>query len=367
MAERPKDQPYVIELPATTGSPFNAIWAHQLATSLDYTRNSFCKALACTPSMPPDATLNPIADAANPVRLYPIMISPAQQDANPRPLLALVQRWYDDAANDPIIRWYANYVPGTPGYGNIIWTKYRGVGSVPSYGASPRVEMAQVTDEDFADGSTGAYYIGMLECENFQVLHVGVYIAPKYAVDADQTVVQSKDVTSGKVIRGYTGTGRGSVGDMIHYLGGGFSDTEDTAENATRKCFSQLMYPRGYWTDSTSYQALWGDPSTWQIIPRRLGDFAAGGFDPTGVAPAIVISGDEGSEVRVTYDTSNTWTYTIPAGGIANPTLVDPSQGTVVGDMSYNGTVDEYLWEIKGPSGGGEMVLWTAALFEDPS
>lgn len=337
-----------------------------MARSLDYTRNSFTLPFACSTSSPPDTTTNPLGSAANPITLYPIMRAEAQADGTARPMLLLVDRWQDDATNDPIVRWYPNYAPGVPGASYGIWDNGICAASNPGYTGRIYLDTAQAFDaDDFLVTSTdGSYKVGLVEIENTQLAAASLYLAPKQTIDEDQQLVAEKDVAIGQVIRGYTGTGRRSVGDIVHYTGGGKGDY-DTAEWATRKCFGQIMIPRGYWTDSTSYQQFWGDQFFWYINPRALSDFLQGGIDTTVIEPTIVVSGDEGSEVRVTNTNSgNTWTYTIPAGGIANPTLITDSSGTYSGALEYTSSSDIYKFEVKGPTAGGEMILWTASLWE---
>ena len=320
--------------------------------------------IAVSEPQPPDTTLNPIPTSATPLHYYPIFWSPDKTDATDRQLGASMAIWHSSTADDASIDWYPDYAPGTPGSATNLYSRSKATLSKSlSYGDQRVGGTLHLYDDFTFDPNNSDWLVKRLSIVGLNVASLAIFHCPDGLIDSDQVLVSQSDVTSGQVIRGYTGSGRRSVGDLFH-LTGSMDDTSDDMERITRRCLSQICTGYGFYvpTGTTSWHRVYGANFEFRVRPRPFSDL---GSPDTGViSPAFVITGDAGCQIRVTNSTtSDTWTYTIPGGGISNPTLVEPSDGTGTIDFTLTQDNDVYIDVQTGAT--EEMVIYTSSLWED--
>lgn len=119
----------------------------------------------------------------------------------------------------------------------------------------------------------GLFTVGFLRTDRIRVAALSVWTAPDLELTDDQAIVQESDLMPGRAIRGYTGTGQPSLGDLEYGLGqGGTSYDIDDVERNTRRVLLQSGHPTGIGTYLTGsyYNIRGGQASYFKITPRNL-------------------------------------------------------------------------------------------------
>ena len=351
---------------ATTGSPLRAESIEKVARMQNYLRNFYGGGLIFTTEFqPPDSTLNPKSSTAAPVHYYPILFAPDKEDNSERQLCGAIMPWNYSSTEGFEVDWFKSYAPGTPGTATNLKSfppfPYA-AGASKTYGDRIRFDPVQLYDEFTYDPQNGIFQVKRLSIEACQVASVTIWAGPDKSLSDSQIDIKPEDVASGKVIRGYTGTGRPSVGDLFH-LQGSLSDTADDIERVTRRCMMQIGTAYGFYAGaSLSNHRVYGSDHEFRVRGRVNSDIF--NIDTGQILPAFVITGTEGAQITVTNSTATTnttWTYTIPAGGISNPTLIAPTDGTGTIDL----IVGDNLCYIEVDTGAGdEIVIYTSSLWE---
>ena len=208
----------------------------------------------------------------------------------------------------------------------------------------------------------GEFSVGFLKYDRMRIAALSIFTAPdRPALTEEQAIVTQNDVAPGRAIRGYTGSGQGSIGDLQYLAGQGGSDYDiDDVERVTRRCLLQSGHPRGLSTqESSSYENIrGGNNSYFRVVPRNLTGKTSGNVSTIpclyGYCQGASISS---AYVKYTALTSgDTWTYEITSDAPA-----------LWGDMTtldVAATGDFLKIEVKAPP-NGTIVLRSYSLWED--
>jgi hypothetical protein len=119
----------------------------------------------------------------------------------------------------------------------------------------------------------GLFTVGFVRTDRIRVAALSIWHAPDLSLTDDQVLAKEIDLVSGRAIRGYTGTGQTSLGDLEYGLGSGVATYDvDDVERNTRRCLLQSGHPTGISTYLTGsyYNIRGGNDSYFKITSRNL-------------------------------------------------------------------------------------------------
>jgi len=171
----------------------------------------------------------------------------------------------------------------------------------------------------------GLFTVGHLRIDRMRVAALSVFHAPDLTLSDDQPFGRVEDFAKARAIRGYTGTGQPSLGDLEYGIGqGGTSYDVDDVERCTRRCLLQSGHPTGISTYLTGsyYNIRGGNDSYFKITPRNLKGETSGTIStipclygechgasmgtPAKIKYTALTSGDTW-ELYITSDTAALW------------------------------------------------------------
>lgn len=192
------------------------------------------------------------------------------------------------------------------------------------------IVITEVGNFGYTPDGDGEFGVGFLRTYRIMVAALSVWTMPDEILTEDQEYIHMKDFRAGKAIRGYTGSGTPSFGDIGMELGygddiaSGNYDLDDIERN-TRRCFFQHVHPLGVYGDnSDDYYNVQGNidkDSTAQswlpVVPRNLsGGTADVPSHPAAYVEVYGASGGDPAYLRYEAETSgDTWTATITSNG----------------------------------------------------
>lgn len=210
--------------------------------------------------------------------------------------------------------------------------------------------------------SSGEFTVGFIRVERMRVAALSIFTAPDQPLTDAQAIVTAEDVAPGRAIRGYTGTGQGSIGDLEYLAGkGGAAYDVDDVERDTRRCLFQSGHPQGISTiESSSYVNIRGGfDSYFKVTPRNLTGKASGNVSTIPACYGYCQGAGVANQAYVKYTaltSGDTWTYEITSDTAA-----------IWGDMTtldVNATGDYVKVEYKAPP-NGYIVMRSYSIWED--
>lgn len=316
-------------------------------------------------SGPPLRTVNPVGGS-----FYLIHSGAVQGASAARQVRISVSMWGQTQTD--LINYYPDMTATTAADAiRMVWFGYN---EVPNWYSS------KTWGGDYTDGSDslsvevpltwvpsgGAYVASRLDYTYSQVAALSVYEEPQWDLPGTQWIAALEDVQAGAVARGYTGTGRASIGDIIHYLGSsewnspGDITQPDTVDAATQRCLFQTGHPVGRYTALGSFLPVFGSQFRCIITPRNLYLYADTDDQDVPVYPAVVVSGTGRIQFSITTDTATYTAYYSHASATA--ALIQPASFT--GSLAAQlGQRNEVTIEAKAEN-DGEFIVHTVSLWE---
>lgn len=272
-------------------------------------------------------------------------------------------------------RWLKGYADGTES-----WTWYNTIGGAADALFSQPAVSSAVTDDDYdvlPNGNFSSWLVDVtpttnddgfkmssLECTRVLPAVVQVCAAPGMStVDATDAICRPYTFGAGQTLRGYDTTAGDSVGALAHYT----NNATDGVIQTTRRCLFQTPYILGAYQENTAETDLrkdsGGNPYYYRVLPRNLD----GGAGDITCDVALCLTADAGVVVKlVSYETvggaaKDTWTYTVPGGGVA-AALITTSDGSAGLDISSGAA--NYVRVLANTSGALTCRLHTVSLWE---
>ena len=217
-------------------------------------------------------------------------------------------------------------------------------------------------DITYTPSATGAFTASAIDITNYMPAALSVYPIPQRTPSDDQSVVVLNDVQPGSVVRGYTGTGQASLGDIIHLTGDRRWDndssqqsTEDSCDAAIRRCLFQTGHHSAYYQSGTSFANMFG-----LFTPKFYMRNLLKGTDTDVVLPAFIAKGYGDVKYTITNDTgSSTATCAVDTASYA---LFEPSDFSSTLSAEVDG-INTLKIEVKADS-SNELVIKTVSLWE---
>jgi hypothetical protein len=213
--------------------------------------------------------------------------------------------------------------------------------------------------------SGGAYVASRID-HTVQLAALSAFESPQWDLTDDQWVAALEDLQAGAVARGYTGTGRASIGDIIHMIGSslwnspGDATQPDTVDAATQRCLFQTGHPVGRYTAHGTYSPVFGSLAEILIEPRNLYLYEEADDQDVAVYPAVVVSGTGRIQLSTTTETDTYTAYYSHASATA--ALIQPASFT--GSLAAQlGKRNKVTIEAKAEN-DGELVVHTVSLWE---
>ena len=213
-----------------------------------------------------------------------------------------------------------------------------------------------------AIGTADGFRCSRLDVTNAVVHRLNVFGCPhEPTLSEAEALVSLSDFNVDETLRGWddANSDDGTVGTLCHYMDAGDSVVHNTSRPLFNTCYALGVYQTGVAAPGASLRRdSVGNAQTYRVKPRNLTG-AAGNVD---CDPAIVLSGGAGAVVTLSSSIAgDSVTYTIPGGGLANPTL------KTVSDFTDALEVDpdlDYI-TVKGTSAGGiELHVQAVSLWE---
>lgn len=237
------------------------------------------------------------------------------------------------------------------------------VDSSSKYVNFDNIEIKEIGRFRYEPDADGEFTVGFLGVERICVAALSIWTAPdRYPTDTEMRVLGT-DLHPGRAVRGYTGTGQASIGDLEYMAGyGGALYNVDDVERNTRKCLLQSGHPLGLSTQqyASYYNIRGGNASYFNVYPRNLRGLATGNNVST--IPALYgwcQGAAEGNEAYVKYTaltSGDTWEYTISSD--------TPALWTDANRLEVDAAGDKIKIEVKAPDGGW-MVIGAYSDWED--
>jgi hypothetical protein len=164
--------------------------------------------------------------------------------------------------------------------------------------------------------ASGDFTVGFLKVKRMRIAALSIFHAPDVVLTDDQVIVKENDVSLAKAIRGYTGTGQPSIGDLEYGAGlGGTDYSVDDMERSTRRCLLGIGHPLGLSTreESSYYNIRGGNASYFRIVPRNITGKQSGNVStiPCLYGECLGASGDPAYVKYTALTSGDTWTYEI--------------------------------------------------------
>lgn len=242
--------------------------------------------------------------------------------------------------------------------GDVVELTCNGVGSVNF----DDLNIGEVGIMDYTPDSGGDFTVGFLTVDRIRVAALSLWTTPDTpTITSEEEIVTQGQLAEGRAIRGYTGTGVPSVGNLERAMGTGSLD-EDDVERATRRCLLQSGHPRGLKTTESAayYNIRGGHDSYFAVFPRNLLGKATGSNVST--VPCLYgycVGAGVGTEayVRMTALVSgDTWEFAIDSDTEALWTDAERLLVDVAGDF--------VKIEVKAPT-DGYIVIRAYSIWED--
>ena len=218
-----------------------------------------------------------------------------------------------------------------------------------------------------AAGAGVHWTFGTLKTNQIETASLSIWPAPDWALtDADAGVLK-KDISPGRIVKGYTGTaGHASLGDLVQDIGG--DSKEDYFNTDSIRPAFAWGHPVGVYSNSNTYKdlsigagsgpayyymripKLWTSQTTMECYPTALLTVSgAGEGDPA----ALRIKSDGGG------DTWDLETETNTAGAV--PDLYDYTDNSNE-TLTVNTGSDFLRVELKAPAGGDVHFAYVGSL-----
>lgn len=239
----------------------------------------------------------------------------------------------------------------------------------------PFVQPWDISTTDFYYSPTTDYQYGTLATTGIQTAALGIWTMPDVSLSYAQAIFRAASghsyIAPGRAIRGYTGTGEPSLGDMIHYIG----DTarSDSINWNTQRCLFQWGHPVGVYKETNSYSELFTGARfpVWPQNYREQPNTNEIVVHPNIVATSTnATSGDKAYFKVTSYDTTLTeidsWEVSFYDNTLQ---LYKYSDGTAATGLVINAHDVSYLkFEAKAAdnSGTGTLLVHTISLWTAP-
>jgi hypothetical protein len=210
--------------------------------------------------------------------------------------------------------------------------------------------------------AAGAFTAGFLRVRRMRVAALSVFHLTDVELTDEQVIATADDVAIARAIRGYTGTGQPSLGDLEYGAGAGGTDYSiDDLERGTRRALLCSGHPLGIATlESSSYYNLrGGQASYFRIFPRNLALASSGNVSTIPVLYGDCHGAGVGNEAYVKYtaiESGDTWEIAIDSD---TPAIWSDSNR-----LDVDAAGDTVKIEIKAPPDGWIRVR-SYGLWED--
>ena len=187
--------------------------------------------------------------------------------------------------------------------------------------------------EPVAIGTDDGFRCSRLEISNAMLHRLNIFGCPlEPDLSNDEALIGLADISVGRVLQGWdeANSDDGTIGTLCHYMDGDSSDvvtgTDSVIHNTARALFNTPYALGVHLNDEAALISIRQDSSgnamTYKVKARNL----TGGVGDVVCDIAIVISGDAAARIKLSSATAgDSAVYTIPGGGLANPTLVTSS------------------------------------------
>jgi len=212
-----------------------------------------------------------------------------------------------------------------------------------------------------AIGTDDGFRCSRLDVTNAIVHRLNVMGCPhEPTLTEAEALVSSSDFSVDEVIKGWdeANADDGTVGTVCHYLDAGDSVIHNSSRALFNTPYALGVYQTGVNPAESLRQDADGNAQTYRVKPRNLTG-AAGNVD---CDPAIVVYGGAGCVVTMSSSVAaDSVSYTIPGGGLLEPTLVTVSSFT--DQLEVDDELD-YI-TVSGTSAGGiELFVQAVSLWE---
>lgn len=305
--------------------------------------------------------VNPAINGNGASEFHIITRFPVQSGAGDVPLIITQKNWKRGyAAGNETIAWFKDYTDGAADVTLYDSPAEPITTTNDTANSKPHGKKSEWAVDVEPTAANDGFRCSRLDIDNALIHRLNVFGCPATPdLDADEAVVSSATVSSGDVLRGYVhGTDDGTIGALVHYL-----DAEDSVIHNTCRALLNTPYALGvHLNNEAAYIPIRSDGAvnsmTYMVKARNL----TGAAGDIACDPAIVISGDAAARIRMSSTTAaDNVVYTIPGGGLANPTLkttadfgdtlnIDPAGDTITIEALSGAGNDVYiqavsLWE----------------------
>ena len=210
--------------------------------------------------------------------------------------------------------------------------------------------------------AAGAFTAGFLRVRRMRVAALSVFNLHDVELTDAQVLAAANDVAVARAIRGYTGTGQPSLGDLEYGVGkGGSGYAVDDLERGTRRALLCSGHPLGITTRESSgyYNIRGGAASYFRVWPRNLTIAQSGNVSTIPVLYGECHGAGVGNESYVKYtavSSGDTWEIAIDSD---TPAIWSDSNRL---DVDVNG--DTVKIEVKAPPDGWIRIR-SYGLYED--
>lgn len=195
-----------------------------------------------------------------------------------------------------------------------------------------------------------------LKVTNAMVANMHLFHAPEDHLTDAQAILAPANCGIGTVIQGYSADEGLSIGAPIHRIGDG--TLMDGIEACTRRTLFQTCWPNGVVVENETPAVNFRNNWKYRVKCRNPHGTSGGVVK---CLPAMVLTADADCVVTWTADNGDSWTYTVPAGGVTNE-LVTGSDGAT-SDLDITEDAEDAV-KIEVEADTKTARIQTVALFE---
>lgn len=186
---------------------------------------------------------------------------------------------------------------------------------------------------DYTPDSGGGFEWGKIAYERMMVAGLGIFTLPDFKLTDDQLQLANDELRKGRAIRGYSGTGRESWGNLMYLLGDGQSDDTDDLERSSRKCVFQVGHPCGVAVNATSYENIRAGENSWFMVePSAL--WGGDASDCVECKPAVIAKTQNGGSCDIKFTSS--------VGSDTSTATITDTDWTLIEPSDFDGTLTMY-------------------------